>query len=228
MGAVRAAIEHRFGEDAFKRVIYTESHDEIANGKARVPEAVWPGNVDSWFSKKRSVLGAALVLTAPGIPLLFQGQELLEDRWFHDKDPIDWSRLEQYGGLVELYKDLIHLRRNWHNNSRGLSGHHVHVYHVNHADKMLAMHRWDQGGPGDSVVVVVNMTHRGHEHYIVGFPRRGLWRVRFNSDWEGYDPSFGNHFTYDTEARPVAWDGLSYSGPIGIGPYSVLILSQDE
>lgn len=228
MGTVQAAIEHRFGEDVFKRVIYTESHDEIANGKARVPEAVWPGNVDSWFSKKRSVLGAALVLTAPGIPMLFQGQELLEDRWFHDQDPIDWSRLEQYGGLVELYRDLIRLRRNWHDTTRGLSGQHVHVYHVNHEAKVLAMHRWDQGGPGDSVVVVVNMTNRSHAHYVVGFPRRGLWRVRFNSDWEGYDPSFGNHFAYDTEAHPVAWDGLPYSGPIGIGPYSVVILSQEE
>jgi 1,4-alpha-glucan branching enzyme len=104
----------------------------------------------------------------------------------------------------------------------------VHVYHVNHEAKVLAMHRWDQGGPGDSVVVVVNMTNRSHAHYVVGFPRRGLWRVRFNSDWEGYDPSFGNHFAYDTEAHPVAWDGLPYSGSIGIGPYSVVILSQEE
>ena len=91
LGAVSKVIEHRYDLDAFRRVIYTESHDEIANGRERVPEEIWPGNVDSWFSKKRSTLGAAIVLTSPGIPMIFQGQELLEDRWFQDKVPIDWS-----------------------------------------------------------------------------------------------------------------------------------------
>ena len=87
MGAVREAIEHRYDPDAFKRIIYTESHDAIANGRARVPEEIWPGKADSWFSRKRSTLGAALVLTSPGIPMIFEGQELLEDRWFQDKVP---------------------------------------------------------------------------------------------------------------------------------------------
>ena len=68
--------------DAFKRVIYTESHDEDANGGARVPEEVWPGYADSWASKKRATLGSALVMTRPGIPMLFQGQELVEGSWF--------------------------------------------------------------------------------------------------------------------------------------------------
>ena len=73
--------------DAFKRVIYTESHDEDANGGSRVPEEVWPGYADSWASKKRATLGSALVLTAPGIPMLFQGQELIEGSWFSDEEP---------------------------------------------------------------------------------------------------------------------------------------------
>ena len=53
---------------------------------ARVPEAIAPGDADSWWAKKRAALGSALVLTSPGIPMLFQGQELLEDRWFDDTD----------------------------------------------------------------------------------------------------------------------------------------------
>ena len=54
--------------DAFKRVIYTESHDEDANGSSRVPEEIWPGYADSWASKKRATLGSAIVLTSPGHP----------------------------------------------------------------------------------------------------------------------------------------------------------------
>ncbi len=44
--AVRDALTHRYNGEAFQRVIYTESHDEVANGKARVPEEIWHGNAD--------------------------------------------------------------------------------------------------------------------------------------------------------------------------------------
>ena len=59
---------------------------------ARVPEAIAPGDADGWWAKKRAVLGSALVLTSPGIPMLFQGQELLEDRWFDDTVALDWEK----------------------------------------------------------------------------------------------------------------------------------------
>jgi len=68
----------------FQRVIYSESHDEVANGKARVATEIDPHDPDSWCAQKRTTLAAALVLTAPGIPMLFQGQEFLEDGWFQD------------------------------------------------------------------------------------------------------------------------------------------------
>jgi len=56
----------------------------VTNGKAQVPYEIWAENPGSYFSKKRSTLGAALVFTAPGIPMIFQGQEFWEDEWFHD------------------------------------------------------------------------------------------------------------------------------------------------
>ena len=76
MSAVRDAIAHRYNGNAFERVIYTESHDEDAHGHARVPEEISPGNADSYFSEKRSTLGAALVFTAPGIRMIFQNRGL--------------------------------------------------------------------------------------------------------------------------------------------------------
>lgn len=228
LGAVSRAIEHRYDEDAFKRVIYTESHDEIANGRARVPEEIWPGKVDSWFSKKRSTLGAALVLTSPGIPMLFQGQELLEDRWFQDKEPIDWSRVEDEHGILGMYRDLIALRRNRSGVTRGLCGQNIQICHFDDGAKLIAFHRWDQQGPTDSVMVVVNMTNENRDGYIIGFPRAGLWKTRLNSDSYNYGPNFANHSTPDVETRAEGTDGLPCSGEIGIGPYSVVIFSQDE
>ena len=228
LGAVSRAIEHRYDEDAFKRVIYTESHDEIANGRARVPEEIWPGKVDSWFSKKRSTLGGALVLTSPGIPMLFQGQELLEDRWFHDKDPIDWSRVEDEHGILGMYRDLIALRRNRSGVTRGLCGQNIRLCRFDYGAKLIAFHRWDQQGPMDSVMVVVNMTNENRDEYVIGFPRAGLWKTRFNSDSYNYGQNFANHPTPDVQTHDETIDGLPCSGNISIGPYSVVIFSQDE
>lgn len=227
-GAVCRAIEHRYETDAFERVIYTESHDEVANGRARVPEEIWPGKVDSWFSKKRSTLAAALVLTAPGVPMLFQGQELLEDRWFHDKDPIEWARAEDESGILGMYRDLIALRRNLSGVARGLCAQNVHIFHVDEGAKLIAFHRWDQQGPKDSVVVVVNLTIQSRDRYVIGFPRKGLWHTRFNSDSYNYGPDFANHATPNVETREEEADGLPCRGEICIGPYTVVIFSQDE
>ncbi len=228
LGAVSKAIEHRYDLDVFRRVIYTESHDEVANGRARVPEEIWPGKVDSWFSKKRSTLGSALVLTSPGIPMIFEGQELLEDRWFQDKDPIDWSRVEDERGIFGMYRDLIALRRNFSGVTRGLCGQNTHIYHFDDGAKIIAFHRWDKQGPADSVVVVVNMANQNRDDYLIGFPRVGLWKTRFNSDSYKYDPNFANHSTPDVEARKEKIDGLPCSGKISIGPYTVVIFSQDK
>jgi 1,4-alpha-glucan branching enzyme len=225
--AVRDALYHRYNGDAEQRVIYTESHDEVANGHARVPEEIWPGNAGSWFSRKRSALGAALVFTAPGIPMIFQGQEFLEDEYFRDSDPLDWAKLDTYPGIHALYRDLIHLRRNWFNQTRGLRGQQINVHHVNNSDKVIAFHRWENGGPGDDVVIVANFGNRSYDSYALGFPRAGAWRVRFNSDWQGYSSDFGNQLGYDTFAGDGSRDRMPFEANVGLGPYSVLILSQD-
>jgi 1,4-alpha-glucan branching enzyme len=225
--AVSKAIGFQYDEDVFRRVIFTESHDEVANGRARVPEEIWPGRVDSWFSKKRSTLGAALVLTSPGIPMLFQGQELLEDRWFQDKVPIDWSRVEDEHGILGMYRDLIAFRRNQLGMTRWLCGQNCQIYHVDHEAKLIAFHRWHALGPHDSVVVVVNMTNQSCAWYVIGFPRAGLWKTRFNSDSYNYGTNFYNHPTPDVETHEERADGLPCSGEISIGPYTVVIFSQE-
>ena len=228
LGSVSKAIEHRYDQDAFKRIIYTESHDAVSNGRARLPEDIWPGKADSWFSRKRSTLAGALVLTSPGIPMIFEGQELLEDRWFQDKVPIDWSRAESEKGILEMYRDLIALRRDLSGLTRGLCGQNIHLYHFDDGAKIIAFHRWDKKGPTDSVVVAVNMMNQNRDGYTIGFPRAGLWKTRFNSDSNKYGPDFANHTTSDVEAHEEKIDGLPCAGKINIGPYTVVIFSQDK
>jgi 1,4-alpha-glucan branching enzyme len=142
--------------------------------------------------------------------------------------PLDWTRLQAFSGIHLLYRDLIRLRRNWDNQTRGLRGLHINVHHVNETDKVIAFHRWEQGGPGDDVVVVANFADRSYQSYALGMPRAGQWRVRFNSDWTGYSEDFGNHPGADTTADGGPIDTMPFHATVGIGPYTVLILSQDN
>jgi 1,4-alpha-glucan branching enzyme len=227
VATVAAALGVNAG-DAFKRVIYTESHDENANGGSRVPEEVWPGYAHSWASKKRATLGSALVMTAPGIPMLFQGQELVEGSWFSDEGGVDWALRHRHAGLLQLHRDLVSLRRNVYDVSRGLRGPNIAVHHVNVTEKVLGYHRWLEGGPRDDVIVLANFSATPLPDYRIGVPRAGRWRVRFNSDWDGYDPEFETVDSVDADATREPRDGLRHTLQVGLGPYSVVILSQDD
>lgn len=221
--SVAEAMEVRYNDDAFQRVVYTESHDEVANGHARVPSEIDAGDPTSWPARKRSTLGAALVMTAPGIPMLFQGQEFLEDEWFRDTVPLDWRRRRRFKGIVACYRDLIRLRRNLDGTSRGLTGQGVSVYHRNDQAKVLAFHRWADGGPGDDVVVVVNLSYRPWTGYRIGLPADGVWRLLLNTNATSYGEDYPADDVGDLTAEALGYDGLPASAELAIAPYSVVI-----
>jgi len=225
LAEVRGAVSHSYG-NAFQRVIYTESHDEVANGNARVPHEVNPSDPTGWHAQKRSTLAASLVFTSPGIPMVFQGQEFLQGGWFRDDVPLDWYQNDRFQGIVRLYRDLIQLRRNFEDDTRGLRGHGLRVFHVNEAANVLAFHRWEFGGPHDDVVVVANLSAEARHGYTVGMPAAGHWRLKFNSDARTYSELFGGFPSADTHAWPEERDGLRAHATIGIGPYSVLVYSR--
>lgn len=226
MFAVRDAINKNFNGSMQQRIIYTENHDEVANGRSRVPETIWPGNAGSWYSRKRSTLGAALVMTAPGIPMIFQGQEFLEDGYFAAEDRLDWNKATTYGKVTDLYRSLIRLRRNLDGTSGGLSGPNTNVFHLNNNAKVLAFHRWQNGGAGDDVVVLTNFSNVSYPNYRIGLPRGGLWKVRFNSDSTAYSSDYSNYATADVTADNSGYDGLPFSGNFRFGPYTSVIFSQ--
>jgi 1,4-alpha-glucan branching enzyme len=225
---VAHAIRSSFNGQATQRVIYSESHDEVANGKQRLPSQIGGWDAEGWVAQKKSTLAAAVTLTSPGIPMLFQGQEFLEDGHFSDGDPLDWQKEREHAGIENMYGDLIKLRRNWYNNTQGLKGNNVNVFHVNNNDKVMAYHRWDKGGPGDDTIVITNFSGKNFEHYDLGLPSDGTWKVRFNSDWSGYSSDFGNAKVFDVGARGQGKDGLPASGSITVPPYSTIILSKDR
>jgi 1,4-alpha-glucan branching enzyme len=228
MEAMEKALMSQYSGHPYTRVVYTESHDEVANGKARVVEEIADQDVNNWYSKKRASLGIAMVMTAPGIPMIFQGSELLEGRWFSDTDPIDWKRLKKFSGYMNLHRDLIHLRLNYDGKTEGLSGNNTEVIRVDEEKKLLIFQRWMDGGAGDTTLVVLNFSGNAYDNYRVGMPAEGLWKVRFNSDWEGYDKEFSDYTSLDTEATGEECDGYPFSANIAVAPYTALILSQEK
>jgi 1,4-alpha-glucan branching enzyme len=226
MAALREALLFRYNGDAFRRVVYSESHDEVANGQARVPQEIAPDDPGNWVARKRSTLAAALALTAPGIPMLFQGQEFLQAAWFRDDVPLNWAQCEDFRGIVQLYRDLIALRLNRAGHSAGLTGQGCAVTHENEADNLLVIHRWRDGGPGDDVVVVVNLSAQPQENYAIGLPAAGRWCVRLNSDAQAYADDFGNAGPAELTADAIGRDGQPAQAVLSMAPYSVLVLSQ--
>lgn len=224
-----AALLRRYTDDPFHRVIYTESHDEVSNGQARVAQEIADDDVDNYYSVKRAVLGIAMTLTAPGIPMLFQGQALLEDKWFSDDDPLDWTRLEKYSGIQNMHRDLIRLRRNIEGKSRGLQGQHTQVLTCDDNDKILAYLRWYDDPDEDGVLVVLNFSNNSYDGYAVGLDRPSSFGLLFNGDWAGYtdhntdEPASGH---LETEAVPQ--DGKDNRVLLNVGPYGCYVYGRKQ
>jgi 1,4-alpha-glucan branching enzyme len=216
-----AELGKRFNHDAFQRIIYTDSHDSAANGSARLNEVIALGKAGSLFARKQSLLAAVLLLTAPGIPMLFQGQEFMEGGSFNDWQGLDWNNAIRYASIIEAYRHLIALRRNVHGVSAGLLSGAVDLLHLDESNKVLAYHRWQNGGPKDDVMVVINFGNKAFEEYVLSFPRTGTWRVRFNSTWKGYSTDFKDAAVPDVL---VETGGGTLVLPAG----SAIILSQDD
>ena len=224
---VESAFHFRYNDDAFSRVVYTESHDEVANGKARIVEDIAPGqNGDNFFAEKRSKLGIAMMMTAPGIPMLFQGQAILESGWFTDTDAIDWSKLAENRGFAQSVRDLVRLRRDFTGRTTGLKSQHSETLHLDNAQKVVAFHRFD-GSPADpqrSTVVVANFRNQEVNHYSIHFPCPGDWVLVYDSGFEDYSKfnegdTKANHLT----ALPGEYGAVA---EVHLSAYGVLVYAK--
>ena len=210
----------------FRRIAFTEAHDYVARmnyGRSRVPAQVHPEEPGSLWARKRALLGASVVLTTPGIPMIFQGQEMHDVRAFHDDVPMDWELTNAFPGIVRAYADLIHLRRNLGGATPGLQGTGVFIRHVDNDNKVVAFTRWTQGGPRDDVVVVANFSHLDFDKndYSIPFPSAGTWHRQFNGDSKRYSADFG-----DVGADRVEAAGDPPKAAVSMGKYSLQIFSK--
>lgn len=219
---VEWALTHSYDTAGFDRVIFGDSHDTAANGSSRLNEAVTPGNAESLPARQRVLLSGAITLTAPGIPMLLQGQEFMQEGAFNEWQMLEWEKTEQFAGIVAAHKHLIDLRRNLHQNTRGLLGQHTAVLHRDDTNSIIAYHRFDKGGALDDTVVVANFGADQFDEYELTFPHEGTWTVRFNSSWKGYNPDFNEAHVTFVEADK------NRKATLPLPAYGSLILSIDR
>ena len=177
----------------FARVVYTENHDETGklNDKERIVTEVDEEDPHSLIARRKHALAAVLTLTAPGVPLVFMGQELVEDKQFHDSNPIDWDRGDVSERSAKLFKDLIHLRRNLDGRGAALQDTKIRIMEQDAGKQLLAYRRFLAGRPEEDIVVIANFSPNPLENVPVVFPRPAKWELLLNTD----DPQYGEGFT---------------------------------
>ena len=233
MGLVAAAMMNSGLQNRFRAIQFVENHDIVYVGRQpRIARLGDGGNPRSWYARSRSRVAMGLVVTCPGVPLIFMGQEFLEDKqWNDNPDPanlIYWAGLEgadkNMGDFFRFTRDLMALRRH----QPALRGDGASTIHVHDQNRVLAFQRWIEGR-GRDVVVVVSLNESTWYSYQIGFPTPGRWLEVFNSDvydnWVNPIVA-GNGGGVDADAGPA--HGLSDSAFVTIPANGFVVFARDQ
>lgn len=216
---IRYELEHSYNGNAFEKIIFSDSHDTAANGSVRLNDAAAPKDPTSLPARQKSLLAASLMLTAPGIPMLLQGAEFLQEGAFNDWQALEWENYEKHGDFTLAHTHLAALRRNQYGNSAGLLGQYTEIIHQDDTNHVIAFRRWSDE-PKSSVVVLANFSDVAFHDYHLPLPSAGAWEVRFNSTWKGYSKDFP-----ESTISTITADDSGHAS-IALAPYMVLIASQ--
>lgn len=219
--------------DAWRAAQCIESHDEVYRDRApRIAHLAGGGDTRSWYARSRARVATALLLTAPGIPMLFMGQEFLEDkRWadapeFHADSLIWWDGLALDKAMSDFHRftrDLVWLRRR----HPALRSEGVATVLMDDGHRVVAFERWIPG-VGRNVMVVASLNESTLRDYGVPFPLEGEWVEVFNSDV--YD-NWVNPWVAGNGGRvwagPGPHHGLPASARLTIPANSVVVFARD-
>lgn len=240
LGQLKAGLERPWNfPSAWQAYNCIENHDFVLDmdgdhRKPRIPKLADWNNARSWYARSRARVATGVLLTAPGVPMLFMGEEFLEDKLWSDNPKradlfIWWTGLEgqdrHMSDFHRCTRDLIWLRRR----HPALRAEPVNVFHIDEFNRVLAFHRWVPG-VGRDVVVVASLreaTFSDHS-YAIGFPLPGQWYEVFNSDvYDNFVNPWvqGNPGGISAGGPPL--HGLSQSAGITIPANSVVVFARD-
>lgn len=236
LNAVRDGLYKPYGfTGAWQPVHHLENHDRqrLENTNDREPRVAAladASNPRSWYARSRARVAMGVLMTAPGIPMIFMGQEFLEDKYWSDApNPaafIWWDGLREDRHMADYQRftrDVIKLR----NNHPSLRGEDINVFHVHEENRVIAYHRW-LSGIGRDVVIVASLNETTFWNYDLGMPLSGRWLEVFNSD--AYDNGMG-HQVSGNNGQINAWNGAMHGLPCSttlvIPANSIVVFARD-
>ena len=223
LGRIEGTLRTSFNGDPFARLLFLENHDTVGNGGARLPVRIDRDNPKSVAARKRAMLGGVLLLTTPGIPMLFQGEEDLSSAGFADPPPRPLAPSAEGLAMRAFYKDMIRLRRNLDGRSGGLLEPDIEILQRNDASKVIAYRR--HGGSNEDVVVVLNFRNQPYGRYDVGVATGGDWTVRVDTDRKAYGADFGGGGGATIAAIQAPRDGRPFTLPVALSAYGAVVLT---
>ncbi|MCT7968148.1 alpha-amylase family glycosyl hydrolase [Laspinema sp. D1] len=189
------------GYEASTNVInYLSNHDQ-----ERILNLLGDRGIFDDHAFRRTKLGAAILMTTVGIPMLWMGQEFGQDSCEHPNQTCElkWYLLdnERNRSLFDYYKGLIALRRQ----NYAIQSENIEFIHENPEDQVIAYIRWNE--EGSRVVVVANFSGNFLGGYTIpDFPDNGKWHEwTRNYDIESHD----NQLVLDLgeyEAQVFVWN----------------------
>jgi len=225
LGRLKSALERPYNFScAWQSYNCTENHDFVLDmdgdhRKPRIPKLADWNDPRSWYARSRRRVAAAILLTSPGVLMLFMGQEFLEDKL--------WSDNPKRPELFIWWDGLIQDRLRRHHPA--LRSETVNVFNIDEYNRIIAFHRW-LPGMGRDVVVVISLRERSFENgsYNLGFPLPGHWHEVFNSDVYDFFPNpsaKGNGGQISVDGPML--HGLRCSAGITIPANGVLVFARD-
>ena len=200
------------------------SHDEVVHGKKSLIDKM-PGSYDEKFAGVRAFLG--YMKAHPGKKLMFMGQEFGQFiEWNYEKG-LDWLLLDypKHRALQNYFKKINEFYKanpafwqidySW----EGFSW----ISSDDKDNSVIAFRRIDE--KGKEIIVVCNFTNVERCDYRIGIPKKGAYKIVFNSD----DVDFGgegkgNKGKLKTES--INMHGFEQSISLDLPPMSAIYIKK--
>lgn len=200
------------------------SHDEVVHGKKSLIDKM-PGSYDEKFAGVRAFLG--YMMAHPGKKLMFMGQEFGQFiEWNYEKG-LDWLLLDypKHRALQNYFKKINEFYKanpafwqidySW----EGFSW----ISSDDKDNSVIAFRRIDE--KGKEIIVVCNFTNVERCDYRIGIPKKGAYKIVFNSD----DVDFGgegkgNQGKLKTES--INMHGFEQSISLDLPPMSAIYIKK--